>query len=108
MMLCCSESARTHEGGVTYRQHRRRELGMDDNASADDGSEIIAALGAAIREHRTAAGLSQGKLAQLAGISRVYLNHVENGHKCPTVVVLVHLARGLDIEPALLLETQPV
>jgi ribosome-binding protein aMBF1 (putative translation factor) len=108
MMLCCSESTRAHDGGVTYRQHRRRELGMDDNASTDDGSEIIAALGAAIREHRTAAGLSQTKLAQLAGISRVYLNTVEAGNKCPTVVVLVHLARGLGVDPAQLLEKQPV
>lgn len=106
MMLCCSESPRGYDGGVTYRRHRRRELGMDDNASTDDGSEIIAALGAAIREHRTAAGLSQTRLAQLAGISRVYLNTVEAGNKCPTVVVLVHLARALGIEPATLLETQ--
>ena len=107
-MLCWSESTHAHYGGVTYRQHRRRELGMDDSASTDDGSEIIAALGAAIREHRTAAGLSQTKLAQLAGISRVYLNTVEAGNKCPTVVVLVHLARGLGVDPAQLLETQPV
>ncbi len=79
-----------------------------NTASTDDGSEIVAALGAAIREHRTAADLSQTKLAQLAGISRPYLNLVEAGRKCPTVVVLVHLARGLGIDPALLLETQPL
>lgn len=107
-MLCCSENTRAHAGGVTYRQHRRRGLGMDDTAPTDDGSQIIAAIGAAIREHRTAAGLSQTKLAQLAGISRVYLNTVEAGNKCPTVVVLVHLARGLGVEPAQLLQNQPV
>ena len=106
-MHCCSETTRADHGGVTYRQRHRRELGMDTTFT-DDGSEIVAALGAAIREHRTAAGLSQTKLAQLAGISRPYLNHVEAGHKCPTVVVLVHLARGIGIEPALLLETQPL
>lgn len=77
-----------------------------DTASANDGSVIVAALGAAIREHRTAAGLSQTGLAQMAGISRPYLNLVEAGRKCPTVVVLVHLARGLGVEPALLLENQ--
>lgn len=77
-----------------------------ETASTDDGSVIVAALGAAIREHRTAAGLSQTKLAEIAGISRPYLNLVEAGHKCPTVVVLVHLARGLGVEPALLLENQ--
>ncbi|HOB50458.1 MAG TPA: helix-turn-helix transcriptional regulator [Mycobacterium sp.] len=77
-----------------------------ETASTDDGSVIVAALGAAIREHRTAAGLSQTRLAEIAGISRPYLNLVEAGHKCPTVVVLVHLARGLGVEPALLLENQ--
>ena len=77
-----------------------------ETASTDDGSVIVAALGAAIREHRTAAGLSQTRLAEIAGISRPYLNLVEAGHKCPTVVVLVHRARGLGVEPALLLENQ--
>ena len=77
-----------------------------ETASTDDGSVIVAALGAAIREHRTAAGLSQTRLAEIAGISRPYLNLVDAGHKCPTVVVLVHLARGLGVEPALLLENQ--
>lgn len=72
--------------------------------SSDDDSEIVAALGTAIREHRTAAGLSQAKLAERAGISRVYLSVVEAGQKCPTVVVLVHLARGLGIDAAQLLE----
>ena len=104
-MLRCSESTRAHDVGVTYRQRHRRELGMDC-ASTDDASEIVAALGAAIREHRIAAGLSQTKLAQLAGISRPYLNLVEAGRKCPTVVVLVHVARGLGVDPAQLLETQ--
>ncbi len=75
-------------------------------ASTDDDSAIVAAVGAAIREQRTAAGLSQTRLAQIAGISRPYLNLVEAGHKCPTVVVLVRLARGLGVEPALLLANQ--
>ncbi|CAN5531400.1 hypothetical protein BH11ACT7_BH11ACT7_32080 [soil metagenome] len=61
-----------------------------------------------IQVGRTAAGLSQTKRAQLAGISRVYLNTVEAANKCPTVVVLVHLARGLGVDPAQLLEKQPV
>lgn len=103
-MLCCSENTRHNRGGVTYRQHHRRELGVATTC-ADDDSEIVAALGAAIREHRTAAGLSQTKLAELAGMSRVYLNLVEAGHKCPTVVVLVHVARGLGIDPAQLLDS---
>lgn len=70
---------------------------------ADDGSLILAALGAAIREHRTEAGLTQAQLAERAGIGRPHLNHIEGGRKSPTVVVLVHLARGLGVDPAALL-----
>ncbi len=82
---------------------------MDMEATpADDGSLILAALGAAIREHRTAAGLTQAQLAERAGIGRPHLNHIEGGRKSPTVVVLVHLARGLGVDPAALLETQPL
>ncbi|MBU8841237.1 MULTISPECIES: helix-turn-helix domain-containing protein [Mycolicibacterium] len=72
----------------------------------DDGPEILAALGAAIRERRIAAGLTQAQLAERAGIGRVHLSHIEFGRKSPTVVVLVHLARALGIAPAALLETQ--
>ena len=59
---------------------------------AEDGSLILRALGAAIREHRLQAGLTQAELAQRAGIGRPHLNHIEGGRKNPTVVVLVHLA----------------
>ncbi len=106
-MLCCSESARVYPGGVAFGQ--RRGKGTDMEATpADDGSLILAALGAAIREHRTAAGLTQAQLAERAGIGRPHLNHIEGGRKSPTVVVLVHLARGLGVDPAVLLETQPL
>ena len=49
--------------------------------STDDGSAILAALGSAIREHRTAAGLTQGQLAERAGAGRPHLNHIEGGRK---------------------------
>lgn len=104
-MLFCSEHTRLDHGGVAYGQRCRRELGMD-TASTDDGSAILAALGAAVREHRTAAGLTQAQLAERAGIGRPHLNHIEVGRKSPTVVVLVHLARGLGVDPAELLSSQ--
>lgn len=76
--------------------------------AADDDSEILASLGAAIREHRTAAGLTQAQLAERAGIGRVHLSHIEFGRKNPTVIVLVRLARELGVEPGALLRTPPV
>lgn len=104
-MTFCSEHRWPAPGGVAYGQRHWREPGMG-TTSTDDGSAILAALGSAIREHRTAAGLTQGQLAERAGIGRPHLNHIEGGRKSPTVVVLVHLARGLGVDPAVLLQTQ--
>jgi transcriptional regulator with XRE-family HTH domain len=69
-----------------------------------DGSLILAALGAAVREHRLQAGLTQAELAERAGIGRPHLNHIEGGRKNPTVVVLVHLAHSLGVAPGDLLQ----
>jgi transcriptional regulator with XRE-family HTH domain len=69
----------------------------------EDGSLILTALGAAIRDHRLQAGLTQAELAQRAGIGRPHLNHIEGGRKNPTVVVLVHLAESLGVAPGDLL-----
>jgi transcriptional regulator with XRE-family HTH domain len=77
-----------------------------EGAPVEDGSLILTALGAAIREHRLKAGLTQAELAQRAGIGRPHLNHIEGGRKNPTVVVLVHLAHSLGVAPGDLL--QPV
>jgi DNA-binding XRE family transcriptional regulator len=102
-MLCCSEQALAHEGGVAYGQRRWKGIGMEETP-VEDGSLILAALGAAIREHRVQAGLTQAALAERAGIGRPHLNHIEGGRKNPTVVVLVHLAHSLGVTPGDLLQ----
>jgi transcriptional regulator with XRE-family HTH domain len=73
-------------------------------SSTDDGSVILAALGAAIRDHRVKAGLSQAELADRAGIGRPHLSHIEGGRKSPTAVVVVHLAQSLGVTPGDLLQ----
>lgn len=72
---------------------------------AEDCSLILTAVGAAIRDHRLQAGLTQAELDQRAGIGRPHLNHIEGGRKNPTVVVLVHLARSLGVAPGVLRPT---
>jgi DNA-binding XRE family transcriptional regulator len=104
-MTCCSEHRRPHPHGVAYGQRRWKGLAME-STPAEDGSLILTALGAAIRDHRLQAGLTQAELAQRAGIGRPHLNHIEGGRKNPTVVVLVHLAHSLGVAPGDLL--QPV
>lgn len=104
-MLSCSEHARPIRSGVAYRQLPLKGPGMTDADAADldDGALILAAVGAAVRECRIRAGLTQAELAQRAGIGRPHLNHIEGGRKNPTVVVLVHLARSLGVAPGELL-----
>lgn len=105
-MMSCSEQARPIRPGVAYGQPRWEGVGMSDT-DADDGSLILAALGAAIRDHRQRVGLTQADLAQRAGIGRPHLNHIEGGRKNPTVVVLVHLAQSLGVTPGELLTAVP-
>ena len=99
----CSEHSIAHDGGVAYGLRRGKGFGMEETF-VEDGSVILAALGAAVREHRVRAGLTQAQLAEQAGIGRAHVNHIEGGRKNPTVVVLVHLARTLGVTPGDLLE----
>ncbi len=105
--MACSERCAT-KSPVDYRrqsfscQTRHRTTWVDTDNALDDIA-IQQQLGAAIREQRTKAGLTQAALAERAGIHRTYLNQVEHGHKAATAVVLVHVARALDISAAVLL-----
>lgn len=49
-----------------------------------------------LKEVRTAAGLTQAELADLAGVSRKTINTVENGVFVPSTVLALGLARALN------------
>jgi putative transcriptional regulator len=49
-----------------------------------------------LKEVRTAAGLTQADLADMAGVSRKTINTVENGIFIPSTVLALSLARALD------------
>lgn len=61
-------------------------------------------VGEKIRSLRKSAGLSQEVLADRCGIFRTYLSRIESGAANPSLVVLVTLAKALDVEPHVLLE----
>ncbi|WP_345780128.1 helix-turn-helix transcriptional regulator [Ornithinimicrobium faecis] len=63
----------------------------------------LRALGNAVREARTAAGLSQEGLADRAGMHRTYVGSVERGERTPTVGTLYTLADALEAEVYLLI-----
>lgn len=65
------------------------------------------ALGAAIRAHRRAAGLSQAELGRATGISFQQIQKYETGDNRVSVSRLFHLSRQLGVEPqALIAEAQ--
>ncbi|WP_292024566.1 MULTISPECIES: helix-turn-helix transcriptional regulator [unclassified Brevundimonas] len=53
-------------------------------------------LGSRLKDVRTAAGLTQQGLADLAGVSRKTINTVENGVFIPSTLLALDLARALE------------
>ena len=68
----------------------------------DDEKDLLA-LGREIRRHRDLKGLSQEKLAELAGLNRNYIGFVERAERSPRVITILRIARALDLHPAELL-----
>jgi transcriptional regulator with XRE-family HTH domain len=56
-----------------------------------------------LRRAREQAGLSQRKLAQLAGFDASYINHLEAGDRTPSLEGLEKLARGMEVPVGVLL-----
>jgi len=55
------------------------------------------AFGAALRDRRTAAGISQEQLAEAAGLDRSFISLVERGIQSPNIVVLLKIAEVLGV-----------
>ena len=59
-------------------------------------SEIVSTR---IKMERNEKGLSQAKLAEMAGIDRKTVNRIENGHFTPTLETLISLSDALGVSP---------
>lgn len=68
-----------------------------------DRERWLRGVGQAIRECRTAAGLSQEELGHRAGLHRTYVSDLERGRRNPTAMTLQTLANTLGTRPSLLL-----
>jgi transcriptional regulator with XRE-family HTH domain len=55
------------------------------------------ALGQELRNARTQAGYTQESLGFEAQLDRIYISHLENGHKSPTIETLFEICRVLGI-----------
>lgn len=65
-----------------------------------DSKEILEKFGENLRAERKKAGLSQEKLAARCGVDQKEISEIERGLYNPGVLVIVDLARGLEISPA--------
>jgi transcriptional regulator with XRE-family HTH domain len=63
----------------------------------------LVAFGEKVRQIRKEKGLSQEALADLAGIDRSYMGHIERGDQNITLTKIYQVAKALDIPPAKLL-----
>lgn len=57
----------------------------------------INAVGQRINQCREAAGLTQERLAEKAGISPQHMSNIMNGKSGPSIIVLMKIAVALDI-----------
>lgn len=68
------------------------------------GAASLRALGAEIRAVRQARGLSQERLADLAGLHRNFVGLIERGQRNPTYLTMVAISAKLDLRLSALLE----
>ena len=67
-------------------------------------SNIAKVIGQRIRNHRTSAGLSQEKLAELSGCHPTYIGQLERGEKNATLESIERIAAALGISLSKLFE----
>jgi transcriptional regulator with XRE-family HTH domain len=63
------------------------------------------AFGKRVRGIRLKRKLSQEKLAELADLHRNYVGVLERGLQNPSLLIIVKLARALDVKPAKLIDS---
>lgn len=64
---------------------------------------ITKIVGENIRLLRRSKGLSQEKLAEMAGVSGSYIGYLERGERTPSLDLLAKIAEALDVELTMLL-----
>ena len=66
----------------------------------DPPSPVVTQFGSRLRAVREATGISQERLAHICGLDRTYIGVIERGKKNPSLVTIVRIATGLQVDPA--------
>ncbi len=61
-------------------------------------NRTLKALGRKIQKLRKAQRITQEELAEMVGISRVYMGYIEQGRESPSLKLLMRLAKRLKIK----------
>lgn len=64
----------------------------------DQEKKAVEIICKAIKASRTQQGISQQRLAEMAGISRTGLRHIESLEISPTLYSLLKVAKALDLD----------
>ncbi len=71
---------------------------MSGGQIAPSEALLLGRFGEAIRARRLALNLSQLDLAKRAGVHRTYISDIERGTRNITLIVLMRLAHGLEMQ----------
>ena len=74
-----------------------------DRVKTDPVKALVESICVTLREIREKRGLSQVRLAEIAGISRTGLRHIENLEASPTLASLLRISEALEVDLASLL-----
>jgi transcriptional regulator with XRE-family HTH domain len=66
----------------------------------------LVAFGERVRKIRKEKGLSQEALADLAGIERSYMGHIERGDQNITLIKIFQIAEALEMSPGYLIDNE--
>ncbi|MEU0553508.1 helix-turn-helix transcriptional regulator [Dactylosporangium sp. NPDC006015] len=83
---------------MTARHSRWERTGAEQHNSAYEEARAALLLGQMVYDRRTDLGLTQGELAERAGMTQPQLSRLESGGATPTVPLLARLAAALDAE----------
>lgn len=88
---------------MAYFAPKSDDVGMENVSSVTNESEILVAVGAAIRKVRKSRGISQEELAHLCRIDRSHMGRIERGERNLAILNFVRICQALACSPSELL-----
>lgn len=67
--------------------------------------KVTPSFAKALKEYRTAKGISQEELAEICDLDRTYISLLERSKRNPSLEIVFCLAKGLGITPSALIRT---